>query len=491
MTSLAASPILETPPRIRQTVAEADLREADLVVELGNRYSGVELYDWQKDVVRCWFARVLNHNNQWSYAHSVCGLIVPRQNGKSKAIIITTALAKAMLYGENVVYTSHRVDSMLEIFELLVDIVGDNNTIEEDLRFPEIHRTVKRVVHTNGHLAIIFKNGGAISFAARSKGSIRGKSIDCIFFDEAQYLTKQQFADVAPALSASGSPQIIYAGTPPDYEDSFGEVFGIARANAINEKTGLCWHEWSVEEIGDIYDKSRWYETNPSLGHSLDEHTIETNELYGGMGEEEFARERLAFWAKQKTEQAVNKEIWLDTRIDKMPDKFDKMCIGVKFSPNGSEVAISVATLVGENKTFGQLIQDETKETATGLDWLVKTIHKQMSNTSLVAIDGKSGAEDLKNRLIKAGVSKNAVKVMTPAEVVSASTMLNSSLEDDEFKHIEDRRLDLSAMTSKKRKIGTDGYGFGGDSIPIESLAAALWAVRTTKRNPNRKMRII
>ena len=47
-----------------------------------------------------------------------------------------------------------------------------------------------------------------------------------------------------------------------------------------------------------------------------------------------------------------------------------------------------------------------------------------------------------------------------------------------------------SALSSVKRPIG-GGWGFGGDdSTPIEAASLALWGAKTSKRNPNRKMRI-
>ncbi|MBQ2597533.1 MAG: hypothetical protein II581_06495, partial [Oscillospiraceae bacterium] len=47
-----------------------------------------------------------------------------------------------------------------------------------------------------------------------------------------------------------------------------------------------------------------------------------------------------------------------------------------------------------------------------------------------------------------------------------------------------------SAVSAVKRKIG-GGWGFGGDnSAPIEAAALALWGVKTTKRDPTKKMRI-
>ena len=51
--------------------------------------------------------------------------------------------------------------------------------------------------------------------------------------------------------------------------------------------------------------------------------------------------------------------------------------------------------------------------------------------------------------------------------------------------------MDDSATKSIKRDVGHDGWGFGdgpdSSSAPIESASLALWAARTTKRDPRRK----
>ena len=47
-----------------------------------------------------------------------------------------------------------------------------------------------------------------------------------------------------------------------------------------------------------------------------------------------------------------------------------------------------------------------------------------------------------------------------------------------------------SAITATKRPVA-GGWGFGGDnSAPIEAAALALWGAKTSKRDPNRVMRI-
>ena len=68
----------------------------------------------------------------------------------------------------------------------------------------------------------------------------------------------------------------------------------------------------------------------------------------------------------------------------------------------------------------------------------------------------------------------------------TAATTLVSMIADGSCTHLADQTLDASATGAVKRKVGNDGYGFGGDCCAIESAAAAVLAARTTKRNPGR-----
>ena len=62
-------------------------------------------------------------------------------------------------------------------------------------------------------------------------------------------------------------------------------------------------------------------------------------------------------------------------------------------------------------------------------------------------------------------------------------------IRDKRVTHIDSPALDVSALTSVKRKIGNaGGWGWGGDGCaPIETASLAVWAVSTTKRNPYEK----
>lgn len=481
---LQEEPRLECPPRIRKVKTGANITDAEFGVELADNYL-LRLYDWQRDVVSSWLSR----DEEGLYAHKTCGLILPRQNGKSKGVIGARMLIGAVFYGEKIRYSAHRVDTMREMWDIFVNVFGD--TRYKFWEYPELHALVKRMSHINGHLYIALKNGGTLNFVARSTGSGRGNTVDVNIYDEAQYLTETMLSSALPSQSASpsGNPQVIYVGTPPDLMECTGEVLGRVRENVLKrEPEGIAWHEWSVEEIGDVADRSRWYAANPSLGLSLLESAV-VNE-FNNMTPETFARERLGYWASIATLKAVDDDLWGKTTVSDFNEDYTKYCVGIKFAPNGSQFSVAVGLLLDDETTYCELVMNETQSRSLVelIDWLVKRKNK----ISLIAIDGKSGAGELYERLVKSGMSKKAVKILSSKEVVVAATMLNSSLTEGTIKHLEGKVLDASAREATKRKIGVDGYGFGGDSIPLEALSFANWAARTTRRNPEpRKMRLL
>ena len=440
----------------------------------------LESYDWQADVIESWLAI----GEDGKYAHPTCGIVLPRQNGKSKCIVAARMFVGAVFYGEKIRYSAHRVDTMLEMWEIFVNLFGDPRLKQWD--FPELHNLVKRISLQNGHLFISLKNGAVINFVARSTGSGRGNTVDVNIYDEAQTLTETQLAAALPSQSAapSGNPQVIYIGTPPDYEEASGEVFGRVRSNAIKGAEGIAWHEWSVDEIGDVSDKTRWYATNPSLGLSLLESAVENE--YNNMSEEKFARERLAYWSDRATDKAIDDDAWNDTKVEEPCDSQDNYFLGIKFAPGGNQVAVSSVIVKEDGTTYGELAINEVEQ--SGLQWLIDRILAQRENIAMIGIDGKSGAGELAQRLLdaqlpnKQRIHPNAVHVLSSQEVVVAATMLNSSLEEKTLTHRTDKILDISAHSATKRKIGTDGYGFGNDSIPIESMAIANWIARTGER---------
>lgn len=493
-------PSLKRPPRYKIAPDVYDVGWGDLAIDFANQYLAEskweKMYDWQEDIIRCW----MSVDKNGIYSHDSCGVDLPRQQGKTKWLVCDRMLTGAIFKGEKIRYSAQRVDVMLETFEVCHRTVGDPESPKEKGRNQDLWEFCQpKINFTNGHQSIKFKGGGAIYFVSRSRDSGRGNTVDVCVFDEAQTLTDAQLADALPGQSSAptGNPQTIYVGTPPNMErgDS-GEAFGRIRKEAINSEHGFCWFEWSVAEIGDIFDKSRWYATNPALGECLLERSVE-KEL-GTLSELAFAIERLCYWAPTANAQVIDANLWDSSYREVAPPDTDieKMCLGIKFAPDALQVCVSVAALGKDDVVHCELVKDEDVPLTTenGIEWLVDFIYERREKYALFAIDGATGAGELYERLLrkrdargKLAINKNQLHLMRTADVVTATSMVTNALAEGKLTHRPDQTLDASAKTSIKRKIGQEGIGFGGDSCAIESMAAALFAVRTTKNNPQRK----
>lgn len=435
---------------------------------------GLNIDEWQAGVLDDWMGKT--EEGIWSAP--TCGLAVPRQNGKT--LDTSGRIAAGMiLYGEWVIYTAHLQKTSTETFMELKSLFES----------PKLFKKVKDIKSAIGREQIILNNGGRVVFVARTRNGGRGLHGDCLVFDEAQELTTEQQASFLPALSASRNPQTIYLGTPPD-ESCDGTVFrGIREKARTGKSSSTAWTEYSVEDIGDVTDKKRWYATNPALGRRIRETTIESE--CEQMAPDTFARERLGWWSPIVTrtdDYAIDHKAW-ERCMSEEPKPEGKTAYGVKFSADGSTVSLCGAVIPAEGKARISLIS--VKPTGMGIQWIADWLNERYRKASCVVIDGRNNADDLADRI--KGIWKAKTSVIRPgsADVTSAAGILTNAINEDTltwYKYQEE--LNQSATSATKRPIG-GGWGFGGvASTPIEACALALWGAQTTKRNPNRKMRI-
>lgn len=466
--------------RIEPERVESDgLYASMLMEEYGHR-----LDPWQDDVVRCW----LGKNEAGMYTVTSAGLSLPRQNGKNVCLEAREFFGM-VIEGEKILHTAHQVKTSKKSFRRLEAMFNDK-------RHPEIIDLVKQIRYTNGEEAIELLNGGSIEFSARSRQAARGfDGISLLVYDEAQELTDDQVEALMAILSASatGTRQIIYTGTPP-YPGCPGTVFRRRRTISL-EAPGKhdAWHEWGVQakKVEDINtgDTGLWYMTNPAMGiHLTEEFTAEERNT---MTEDGFARERLGWWSPAQSllvEHPISEEVWDACRSSKKkPD--GKTAYGVKFSPDGSEVSLCGAVIPKDGPARVSMIRREL--TGRGTQWLADWLNERYDQASCVVIDGKNGVDVLADKISGTWKAKDSVIKPSTKNVLAAVGVLMDMLAEEQITWYEKQEaLRDSAVTSVKRPIG-GGWGFGGEnSTPIEAAALALWGAKTSKRDPNKKMRI-
>lgn len=469
-------------PRIRIEPERAETDGTDAATLMA-AYS-CELDPWQRLVLNSW----LGMDENGAYNVTSAGLAMPRQNGKNVCLEAREFFGM-VINAEKILHTAHQVKTSKKSFRRLAAMFTDK-------RHPEIMALVKKIRYTNGEEAIELNNGGSIEFSSRSRQAARGfDGISLVVFDEAQELQDDQLEAIMATLSASttGTRQILYTGTPP-YPNCPGTVFRRRRSNCMTEPGPHdAWHEWSVEATAadqiNVTDSTLWYMTNPALGIRLSEDFVkeeQKSETVDG-----FARERLGWWSPVLTEAndyAINHEDW--EACGSLKEKPEgKTAYGVKFSADGSLVVLCGAVIPVEGPARISLIRMEP--TGMGTRWLADWLNARYEKAACVAIDGRNGTDVLIDRITDTWRAKGSVVRMKTKDVIASASLLTEALAERSVTWFEKHKiLNESAMTTVKRPIA-GGWGFGGNnSTPIEAAAIALWAAKTTKRNPGRKMRI-
>ena len=459
----------EPSARITPPYTTTDGPDAERIIRAG----GIRLDPWQSETLADWMA--MTPAQKW--ACSNCGGSVPRQNGKT-ALLNVRAGSGMLLYNEQVIYTAHLQKTATETFEELAAL----------FEAPKLKRYVKDIKTALGREQIILQNGARIKFLARTRNGGRGQHGDLLIFDEAQELDDNAQASFIPAISASLNPQVIYVGTPPGPETP-GTVFRGIREKAMNGETRTtAWFEFSVEEIGDVTDQSRWAETNPALGRRILLSTIESE--VEQMAPDTFARERLGWWTPVETgiDHAIPSELWEACKSQELKPE-GKTAYGVKFSIDGSEVSLCGAVIPKEGPARISLI--ERKPTGLGVQWLADWLNARYKEASCIVIDGRNGVDVLVDKISGTWRAKGSVIRPRVKDILaSVGTLTNALGEQTVTWYYEQESLRESALSATKRPLG-GGWGFGGDnSTPIEAAALALWGAKTSKRDPTRRMKI-
>lgn len=438
------------------------------------RTGGTVLDPWQSDLLDDWMAMTPWHK----WACKTCGISVPRQNGKT-GLVQGRSNAGMLLYNEKIIYTAHLQKTSTETFEEMA-VFFDT---------PKLSKYVKDIKTAIGREQIILKSGARIKFLARTRSGGRGQHGDLLIFDEAQELDDDQQASFLPAISASLNPQTILLGTPPEPQ-SPGTVFRAIRDRALaGETRGMAWAEFSVDEIGDVTDRKRWAQTNPALGRRILESTIAGE--CEQMSPDTFARERLGWWTpivEKKEDLAIDAQIWDACRSTELkPD--GKTAYGVKFTIDGSAVCLCGAVVPQTGPARISMI--DMQPTGRGMSWLANWLNDRYRTAACVVIDGRNGADVLIDKIADTWRIKGSVIRPGAKDVLASVGTLTDALNERTVTwYAPQEVLRDSAVTSVKRPL-SGGWGFGGEnSAPIEAAALALWGAKTSKRDPNRRMRI-
>lgn len=454
---------------------------------------GYELLPWQRDFL-CDVGAV-DAAGKW--VHPRVGESVPRQQGKSVDLIVWAGVLAAVM-GYKALWTEHNYSTTMEMLERFRAIFG-RRPHDTAMGRDGWKDQLVAVCSQTGQEWMRFRSGGVIQFSTRTKSSRLGFSFDVVVYDEAQELTGVHTQVIAPTTTSGDKHnlQLIYSGTPTRAGNP-AETFRNVRKQAWEggEKSDdLMWLEYGVEEVGDIWDESRWWAVMPSLGYHADLRAIRAG--MKDMDELAAAQEYLGYWlpdVEQVEPPLIGEELWARSRVDARPDPGPgaKVAYGVRFSADGSYMALAVAQRARDGRTHLSLPFCERTDGEGGTAWVVSWLAARASRASCACVDGKAGAGTVCDALDALGMPRGYVMRPTSDEAITAANLILQAARDRSATHVANDALDLSAATSTRRAIGkAGGWGFGGENAaPIEACGLALLALQNSKRNPTRKARV-
>lgn len=448
--------------------------------QLGRMRYGMDA--WQVGIGKLIFAK----REDGIYACGVGGAVIsiPRQVGKTHMVAgFMLALCNAQP-NTLVLWSAHRSRTHNETFAAMQGIVNR----------PDVKPFIAHIRRGAGQEAIEFKNGSRILFGARENGFGRGfPEVDVIVLDEAQILTEKAMDDMVPATNAAPNGLVIMMGTPPRPIDP-GEVFTQRREEALNGDKDTLFIECSADPNANLDDKKQWMKANPSYPERVSTTAFQRmRKLLAN--DESFKREGLGIWdEKALTARAIQPEAW--NKLQAEPPTAGRTVYGVRFSPDGLEVALSAACRPdNDGPIFIEGIRSEPL--SAGTSWLIDYLVDRKDTAAQFVIDGKAGVGYLVNALQERGVrQKNLIWQPSLEQVIAAHAMLDQAVIAGTLSHSAQDELNMQVLSATRRKIGARG-GFGwqapeGGSVSLfEAATLAFWGAKTTRRNPGkRKQRI-
>lgn len=385
------------------------------------------------------------------------GLIVSRQNGKG-SIIEARELAGLFLLGERLIlHSAHEFKTAQEGFRRVLALVDNTDFLRKQ---------VKRVNAAHGDEGIELRTGARLRFVARSGGSGRGFSGDCVILDEAYNLSASAMAALLPTLSARPNPQLWYASSAG--MDSSEQLRRVRERALAGGDPGLAYAEWSAPEDADLDDPQAWAQANPALGRRIPQEFVERERA--SLPEVEFARERLGIWDAGGKSAVIAPHVWASV-ADSRSQAVGRPVFALDMTPDRSRVSIGMAGSRADGRAHVELVENRN-----GIDWIVDRcteLNKRWRPDSFV-IDAGSPAGALVTTLKAAGLP---ILTVGTREVGQSCGAFYDAVQSGSLRHIDQPLLNTALGAARKRLLGEAWAWHRMDATDISPLVAVTLAL--------------
>ncbi|WP_084963740.1 terminase large subunit [Thermoactinospora rubra] len=442
---------------------------------------GLVLDPWQQFIMH----HSLGERDNGRWAAFEVGIVVSRQNGKD-SVFEARELAGLFLFGEKLLlHSTHEFKTTLEHFRRVLFWLENVDTLR---------RRVRRIRTSHGEECVELLTGQRLRFVARTTGSGRGFSGDCVILNEAFNLPEVAVDALMPTLSARPNPQLWYGSSPGDKDIAPCEQLARVRRRGIKgDDPSLAYFEWSIEphtpecgegctEHDDPADPASWAKANPALGIRISQEHVARE--HASMGAKGFLRERLGVgnWPTDAADQwAVIPEPRWRAVADEQSEPVGRVAFAIHVSPDRSWAAIATAGRRADGLTHVEVVDHRP-----GTGWVperAKTLVERWDPCALV-VDAGSPAGSLIAPLEELGLE---VVKPTAREVGHAFGQLIDGVMPEEgeptIRVLPHPALDAAVAAAVTRPLGDarawDSKAASADISPLVAATLAAWGFAT------------
>jgi phage terminase large subunit-like protein len=224
---------------------------------------GFPLLPWQELLAM----ETLKYKPDGRWGHPLVGIMLPRQQGKSTFMALRILFGIYCLNEKMHLATAHKLTTSSEIFFKVGQMIDDSHILQEGF---------SKKYESKGSQEIRFKNGARYLIRAGNSAARGIAGPDVIHIDELrEFDTEDVWSSMRFTQMSNKNPQAYFYSNAGHANSVLLLKFrerGLAAAAGAEDSIG--WFEWSAEPGADVTDKEAWYQSNPSLGHTVHEDNI-------------------------------------------------------------------------------------------------------------------------------------------------------------------------------------------------------------------------
>jgi hypothetical protein len=224
---------------------------------------GFPLLPWQELLAM----ETLKYKPDGRWGHPLVGIMLPRQQGKSTFMALRILFGIYCLGEKMHLATAHKLTTSSEIFFKVGQMIDDSHILQENF---------SKKYESKGSQEIRFKNGARYLIRAGNSAARGIAGPDVIHIDELrEFDTEDVWSSMRFTQMSNKNPQAYFYSNAGHANSILLLKFrerGLAAAAGAEDSIG--WFEWSAEPGAEITNKEAWYQSNPSLGHTVHEDNI-------------------------------------------------------------------------------------------------------------------------------------------------------------------------------------------------------------------------